>query len=112
MQAREIADARVTAGAPLQLLKGDPDRIRVRSVDPDKAERRKPGGRRIRCPRCAWEPQRHDLWTCTCLFVWNTFDTGGVCPGCNRKWTETQCPRCREWSRHEDWYEDEPDDES
>jgi hypothetical protein len=96
---------------PVRLLKGDPERIRVRQAETDKAGRRKRSRRRIRCPRCAWEPQRHDLWTCSCLHVWHTFDTGGVCPGCDKKWTETQCPRCRAWSRHEDWYEDEDEDE-
>lgn len=64
-------------------------------------------GRRIRCPRCGWEPGRDDLWMCTCLHAWNTFDTAGVCPACSRRWTETQCLRCGEWSPHVRWYEDE-----
>jgi hypothetical protein len=64
----------------------------------------KDGGVRIRCPRCAWEPSRHDLWSCRCLHAWNTFDTGGVCPACRHVWSETQCPRCHEWSPHADWY--------
>jgi hypothetical protein len=90
----------------LLLLKGDPDRLRTPGAHEDAG--RRPGRRRIRCPRCGWEPGRHDLWMCTCLHAWNTFDTGGVCPACTRKWTETQCRRCAAWSRHEDWYEDEP----
>jgi hypothetical protein len=61
--------------------------------------------RRIRCPRCAWEPDRHDLWTCVCLHSWNTFDTEGLCPACGRQWAETQCQRCKEWSPHAEWYE-------
>ena len=88
------------------LLKGEPDRV----LSPYLEER--PGGglggRRIRCPRCAWEPGRHDLWRCSCLHVWNTFDTAGVCPACGKKWEETQCLRCQAWSAHEDWYLDEP----
>jgi len=40
--------------------------------------------------------------------VWNTFDTRGVCPACGREWQETQCRRCDAWSRHEDWYVEEP----
>ena len=71
------------------------------------ADEKGPGRNRIRCPRCAWEPGRGDRWMCTCLHVWNTFDTRGVCPGCGRRWLETQCLRCKAWSRHEDWYEEE-----
>jgi hypothetical protein len=64
-------------------------------------------GRRIRCPRCGWEPGRDDLWMCTCFHAWNTFDTGGVCPACSRRWTETQCLRCGQWSLHVRWYQGE-----
>ena len=64
------------------------------------------GGRRIRCPKCAWEPGREDHWSCACLHVWNTFATGGVCPACQRQWLETQCPRCDGWSQHLAWYVD------
>ncbi|HXV59552.1 MAG TPA: hypothetical protein VEK15_02575 [Vicinamibacteria bacterium] len=64
-------------------------------------------GPRIRCPRCVWEPERDSLWMCTCLYVWNTFDTRGKCPGCGRQWMETCCLRCHEWSPHGDWYADE-----
>jgi predicted amidophosphoribosyltransferase len=46
---------------------------------------------------------------CLCLYVWNTFDTRGVCPACGREWSQTQCPRCKAWSRHEDWYTEEPE---
>lgn len=88
------------------LLKGEPERVRRRKTD-ERTGRRQVR-RRIRCPRCGWEPSRQDLWTCSCLHSWNTFDTGGVCPACARKWSETQCPRCNAWSRHEDWHEDEP----
>jgi hypothetical protein len=63
-------------------------------------------GRKIRCPRCAWEPGKHDRWMCLCGHVWNTFDTRGVCPGCDAKWKETACLRCHQWSDHEAWYVD------
>ncbi len=89
------------------LLKGRlPDRMRspVSDSRPDEEQ----GRRRIRCPSCGWEPGRNDRWACTCLHLWNTFETGGVCPACGRQWSETQCPRCNSWSRHEDWYVDEP----
>jgi hypothetical protein len=59
---------------------------------------------RIVCPRCGWQPSREDRWMCGCLHVWNTFETGGVCPGCGRMWSDTQCLRCHAWSPHGDWY--------
>jgi hypothetical protein len=62
------------------------------------------GGGRIRCPRCGWQPRRHDRWSCNCGHLWNTFETRGVCPACGRVWRETQCLRCHEWSPHEAWY--------
>ena len=65
------------------------------------------GGARIRCPRCAWQPGRHEKWTCDCGHDWNTFETGGVCPACQRQWLETQCPRCDTWSPHLAWYVDD-----
>jgi hypothetical protein len=61
--------------------------------------------RRIRCPKCKWQPGRHDRWRCThCGHTWNTFDTHGVCPGCSYAWRITKCLRCKEWSAHADWY--------
>jgi hypothetical protein len=63
------------------------------------------GGPFIRCPRCKWAPRPDDRWLCTeCGHTWNTFDTGGVCPSCLYRWTETVCLACRQWSPHSDWY--------
>lgn len=60
---------------------------------------------RIFCPRCRWEPQPGDRWLCSpCGCVWNTFETGGVCPDCGKAWHETKCLRCGSWSPHSDWY--------
>jgi len=39
-----------------------------------------------------------------CGTVWNTFWTGGVCPGCSYRWQITACLACRQFSPHEDWY--------
>lgn len=66
--------------------------------------------RRIRCPKCQYEPRRTDLWVCSkgCGHTWNTFDTGGRCPACGVQWKDTVCPRCHQWSAHKDWYEDAP----
>lgn len=63
--------------------------------------------RRIRCPKCKWQPNRSSRWQCRadCRHVWNTFDTHGVCPACGYAWRETQCLRCHVMSPHVDWYE-------
>ena len=65
-----------------------------------------PRGPRIRCPLCGWQPPKLDLWICKCGHIWNTFDTGGVCPGCLFQWPVTQCLACHQFSPHSDWYED------
>jgi hypothetical protein len=73
---------------------------------------------RIRCPRCRWHPSASSRWFCqsggtpeppfdACGTAWNTFSTGGKCPGCGHQWTWTTCLRCHEVSLHEDWYEHE-----
>jgi hypothetical protein len=70
---------------------------------------------RIRCPACEWRPGPGARWCCNgeqtpeppfawCSTVWNTFASGGCCPGCQHQWQWTSCLRCGEWSRHEDWY--------
>ncbi len=58
----------------------------------------------IKCPKCEWEPKELDLWYCTCNHVWNTFDTGGACPKCKKRWEVTQCLKCHKLSPHLDWY--------
>ena len=62
---------------------------------------------RIRCPKCGWQPQKSSTWWCDpgCLQVWNTFETSGICPGCQKEWAQTACLKCGAWSPHEDWYE-------
>jgi hypothetical protein len=61
-------------------------------------------GGRIRCPICGWTPRSEDRWMCQCAHLWNTFDTGGVCPSCLMQWAFTACPACKVWSPHSDWY--------
>ncbi len=65
------------------------------------------GGSDIRCPICRWTPGPEDRWMCSCSHLWNTFDTGGVCPACLLKWAYTCCPACQVWSPHSDWYRDQ-----
>jgi hypothetical protein len=67
---------------------------------------REPSGPRIRCPLCGWVPRKHDVWMCSCKHLWNTFDTGGVCPACLHQWAVTQCRACHKFSPHSDWYEE------
>jgi hypothetical protein len=64
-----------------------------------------PKGPRIRCPICDWTPRKEDQWMCSCRHIWNTFDTGGVCPACLHQWTATCCLSCHGWSAHSDWYD-------
>lgn len=61
---------------------------------------------KIYCPKCQWEPEESSRWECTCRCVWNTFDTGGVCPDCGKAWEATQCLSlaCLRRSPHRDWY--------
>ena len=95
------------------LLKRDPHWRPI--VIDDAADDERPGEPRIRCPLCAWEPRRGDLWTCWdcpvpeglargCGTSWHTFDTGGRCPGCLHQWVWTTCLACGRWSPHADWY--------
>jgi hypothetical protein len=62
----------------------------------------------IRCPACNWRPGPSARWTCLprCGTAWNTFATGGVCPGCGVRWHRTQCLACSVVSPHRDWYRD------
>jgi hypothetical protein len=63
---------------------------------------------RIRCPQCLWRPAKDDRWYCDCGHAWNTFETRGRCPNCQKQWTHTECLRCTGWSLHEAWYEQDP----
>ncbi len=64
-----------------------------------------PTGPSIRCPLCGWRPKAHDRWVCSCRHIWNTFDTGGVCPACLYQWKVTVCLHCYKLSPHSSWYQ-------
>ena len=96
------------ARAPRLLDRGDFELDRKLDLKPRRAK--------IRCPHCQWQPGRRASWTCSpagapeyfkggCGTSWNTFDTKGICPGCQHRWRNTQCLSCGRWARHEDWYE-------
>lgn len=74
---------------------------------------------RIRCPLCQWQPNASSIWHCGdvghpeyffdgCGMEWNTFATGGRCPGCGHQWQWTSCLRCEGWSLHHEWYAEKP----
>jgi hypothetical protein len=80
----------------------------VRGTQKDTKDLLWTGDGRPRCPKCGWQPQKQDRWSCNpggCGHIWNTFETGGQCPQCNRHWKDTACLRCHEWSPHDEWYE-------
>ena len=60
----------------------------------------------IYCPKCEWRPKPESRWVCMpgCGAEWNTFWTGGVCPGCAHAWKWTDCLACGVTSLHRDWY--------
>ncbi len=60
----------------------------------------------IYCPKCRYRPASEDRWLCEpgCGTSWNTFWTGGLCPGCAKRWKVTQCPTCDQVSPHRSWY--------
>jgi hypothetical protein len=60
----------------------------------------------IYCPKCRWRPAAEDRWACEpkCGTVWNTFWTRGLCPGCRKLWSMTQCLACKQFSPHRQWY--------
>jgi len=92
-----------------------PNQIPVTIIRPDEDEGTFTG---IRCPLCGWRPTASSMWCCICvgtpeplfegcLTMWNTFTTGGLCPGCSHQWQWTSCLQCHEASRHVDWYEED-----
>ncbi|MBO6934456.1 MAG: hypothetical protein JJ863_05765 [Deltaproteobacteria bacterium] len=76
-------------------------------IDVEQRRPAKDRRRRIRCPKCGYQPVPSDRWFCECGHSWNTFDTRGRCPACQKQWLRTACLRCHQWSLHEDWYEPE-----
>jgi hypothetical protein len=82
----------------------DDQSVAVLDRELDEEKSLQPSGPRIRCPLCGWSPRNHHVWSCSCVHLWNTFVTGGVCPACLHQWTSTQCLSSNGWSPHSDWY--------
>jgi hypothetical protein len=59
----------------------------------------------IKCPKCGWRPKPiENSWICSCKHIWNTFNTGGICPSCRKIHQNTQCLKCHQWSTHIEFY--------
>ena len=58
----------------------------------------------VACPSCGWVPPRGATWRCDCGHEWNTFETGGRCPGCLKIWRTTECFSCHQLLAHHQWY--------
>ncbi len=56
------------------------------------------------CPGCRVHPPRAALWTCgDCQEPFDTFETGGACPACERVFAGTACPDCGQAHPFEQW---------
>ncbi|WP_240151699.1 MULTISPECIES: hypothetical protein [Oleiagrimonas] len=96
------------------LLKPPTDCIMVQSAQHRITMTREP---EIYCPACQWHPRGDSRWICArskggCGTRWNTFWTGGCCPGCGHHWETTQCLVCKKVSPHVDWYHFPPEEEA
>ncbi|MHA1230528.1 MAG: hypothetical protein ACTSRP_12690 [Candidatus Helarchaeota archaeon] len=61
-----------------------------------------------RCPSCGWTPNKSAKWQCNkCNTIFNTFETGGICPQCGEFFKKTQCLFCGACYPFEDWYEED-----
>ena len=96
----------------LQRPTGEPDDGLAEEIL-KKLARKAPKPPRIRCPKCRWQPRKESRWMCGegCRHSWNTFDTHGVCPACHFRWENTKCHACHQWSKHDDWYERDENEE-
>jgi Zn-dependent protease len=61
------------------------------------------------CPSCGAHPIAGSFWTCSrCRTRFDTFATGGRCPGCDGRFEMTTCPECLKASPFVDWYRQPP----
>jgi Zn-dependent protease len=58
----------------------------------------------LACPTCKTPPPMAELWSCSrCLFVFDTFATGGACPSCGMAFEATNCPDCGQAHPAAEW---------
>ncbi len=63
----------------------------------------------IQCSVCEWNPDGGKHWSCSCGYLWNTFETKGKCPKCKTQWEDTRCISCGQSTPHQDWYKTKED---
>lgn len=56
-----------------------------------------------RCPRCRFDTDPRDGWSCRCGHEWNGWLRGGRCPTCGFSWKSAFCCFCDSWSPRSDW---------
>lgn len=67
---------------------------------------RRPG---FACPGCRTAPPIGNFWKCTqCSQMFDTFQTGAVCPHCGTRFDTTRCLHCLERSPLSEWVAKEP----
>jgi hypothetical protein len=104
----------LTRAADGMLLKNPADCFKVKLARGPTIMSREP---EIYCPVCQWHPHGDSRWICArskggCGSRWNTFWTGGCCPGCGHHWETTQCLACKQVSPHVDWYHFPPEEDA
>jgi Zn-dependent protease len=58
------------------------------------------------CPACGTPPVAGKFWRCgKCNTVFDTFETGGTCPGCGNPFPTTECGNCRQRSPISLWHQ-------
>lgn len=56
------------------------------------------------CPHCGAHPPAAPLWVCgNCRTQFDTFEHGGICPGCGQSFPVTACPDCHRSSPIDRW---------
>jgi hypothetical protein len=55
------------------------------------------------CPMCHAAPPAGPYWKCSCGHLFDTFETGAVCPGCGKSFGSTACLDCGAQSPLSKW---------